>query len=108
MVIWAALLLVIALAAPGAWAWHFSSRYFEATSEAQQWRVLHRAVFVSAGVGVAILAMGVVAFVGTRYNWLVLALVWAVGLLHLGLRGQAFRAFRRQQKERTGGAGPAR
>jgi len=100
--IWAALLLVIAFAAPGAWAWYFSSRFFAATSAARQWRVLRRGVFVSAGVGVLILAEGVAVFVGTGYNWLVLALVWACGLLHLGLLGRAFRG---EKKKRTSQAG---
>jgi hypothetical protein len=99
--IWAALLLVTALAAPGAWAWHISSRFFAATSETQQRRVLRRAVSASAGVGVAILAAGVAVFVAADYNWLVLAVIWAFGLLHLGLVGLAFR----RERKRTGRAG---
>jgi hypothetical protein len=102
--IWAALLLVIALAATGTWAWYISSRLFAATSEAQQWRAVGQAVCVSAGVGVAILTMGVVAFVATGYDWVVLALVWACGLLHLGLLTSAFR----REKKRTGRARAAR
>jgi hypothetical protein len=84
-VIWAVLLLVVALAAPGVWAWYMSRRQLAATTAAQQRRVLHLAVAVSAGVGVVILVLGVVAFVLTGYNWMVLALLWSFGLLHLGL-----------------------
>jgi hypothetical protein len=36
-------------------------------------------------VGAAILILGVVAFVATGYDWLMLAAIWAVGLLHTGL-----------------------
>lgn len=99
--IWAALMLMIALAAPAAWAWYWSRRQLAATEEAQQWHLLRQAVFVSAGVGVAILAMGVAAFVLTGYNWLVLALLWALGLLHLGLLTLTFR---RAQRHRRAGA----
>ncbi len=73
--IWAALLLVVALAAPAVWAWYVSGRQLAVTTEAQQWRLLRHAVMVSAGVGAAILAVGAVAFVLTGYDWLVLALV---------------------------------
>ena len=83
--IWAALMLMIALAAPAACAWSFSRRMLAATEEAQRWRVLRPAICVSAGIGAAILALGVVAFVLTGYNWLVLASIWPFGLLHLGL-----------------------
>jgi hypothetical protein len=103
-VIWAALMLMIALAAPGVWAWYFSRRQLAATEEAQQWHLLRLAAFVSAGVGVAILIIGAVVFVLTGYNWFVLALTWSFGLFHLGLLALTFR---RAQK-RTGRAGPAR
>jgi hypothetical protein len=89
--IWAALVLMIALVATGAWAWYGSRHLFAATSEAQQWRVLRRGAFLSAEVGVAILIMGVVAFVLTDYNWFVLAILWPLGSLHLGLLSLSFR-----------------
>jgi hypothetical protein len=104
LVIWAALMLVIALAAPAVWAWYMSGRQLAATTEAQQRRVLRLAVMVSAGVGVAILAVGVVAFVLTGYDWLVLTLVWSVGLLHLGLLAWMFR----MAQKRTGRTRAAR
>ena len=94
--IWAALLLVAALAVPGVWAWYISGRQLAATTEAEQWRVLRLGVVVSAGVGVAILVLGVAGFVLTGYNWLVLALVWSVGLLHLGLLARTFRRAQRR------------
>jgi hypothetical protein len=53
-------------------------------------------------VGVPILTLGVAGFVLSGYNWLVLALVWAVGLLHLGLLARTFR--RAQRRNRTTGA----
>jgi hypothetical protein len=83
--IWAALLLVVALATTAAWAWYISRRQLAVTTEAEQWRVLRLGVVVSAGVGFAILAAGVAGFVLTGYDWVVLAVTWSVGLLHLGL-----------------------
>jgi hypothetical protein len=91
LVIWAALMLVIALVAPGLWAWYMSGRQLAATTDAQRWRVYRLAVIVSAGVGVVILAVGVVAFVLTGYDWLVLAASWSFGLLHLSLLTWSFR-----------------
>lgn len=85
MVAWAAVFLVLALAVPAVWAWYLHGRLLTATTEAEQWRVAVLALAVSAGVGVVILVLGVVAFILTGYNWLVFALVWSVGLLHLGL-----------------------
>lgn len=82
---WAALLLAVGLAGPGVWAWYMSGRQLAATTAARQRRVHRLVVAVSAGVGVVILVLGVVAFVLTGYNWLVLALLWSFGLLHLGL-----------------------
>jgi hypothetical protein len=90
-VIWAALMLVIALVAPGLWAWYMSGRQLAATTEAQRSRVYRLAVIVSAGVGVVILAVGVVAFVLTSYDWVVLAATWSFGLLHLSLLTWSFR-----------------
>jgi hypothetical protein len=90
-VIWAVLMLMIALAVPAAWAWSFSRRMLGATDEAQRWRLIRRAGFTSAGVGAAILALGVVAFVLSGYNWLVLVPIWSFGLLHLGLVARTFR-----------------
>lgn len=71
---------MVALAAPAAWAWYMSSRLLTATNETERRRLRRLAVMVSAGIGVAILAMGVAAFVLTGYNWLVLALTWSFGL----------------------------
>ena len=93
--IWAALLLVVALAAPAVWAWYLSGRQLAATTEAEQWRVARHALVVSAGVGIAILAVGVVAFVLTGHDWLVLAPIWSVGLLHLGFLTWIFRTAQR-------------
>jgi hypothetical protein len=39
----------------------------------------------SAVVGVALLAVGVLAFVRTGHDWVVLALTWCFGLFHLVL-----------------------
>jgi len=50
---------------------------------------------VSAGVGVAVLVMGVIAFALSGHNWLVLALVWSFGLLHLGLLARRLHAARK-------------
>src|SRR5215468_8242349 len=83
--IWAALLLVVALVAPAVWAWYMSGRQLAARTEAEQWRVARLALAVSAGVGVVILVLGVVCFVLTGYDWVVLASVWSVGLFHLGV-----------------------
>jgi hypothetical protein len=85
MVAWEAVFLVLALAVPAMWAWYLHGRTLAATTEAEQRRVLGLGLVVSAGVGAAILVLGVVAFVLTGYNWLVFAVVWSVGLLHLGL-----------------------
>lgn len=52
---------------------------------------------VSAGIGIAILAAGVVALVLAGYNWLVLVLTWAFVLLHLGLLARTGRLRRRTQ-----------
>ncbi len=51
-----------------------------------------------------ILVLGVIGFVLTGYDWVVLALAWSVGLLHLGLLGWVFS---RAQKS-TGKRGAAR
>jgi hypothetical protein len=100
--IWAALLLVVALVTEAVWAWYMSSRQLAATTEAERWRVLRLAVVVSAGVGFVILALGVASFVLTGYDWVVLAVVWSVGLLHLGLLTWGLRRSR-QRTARTGG-----
>jgi hypothetical protein len=91
LVIWAALMLVIALVAPALWAWYMSGWQLAATTEAQHWRVYRLAVIVSAGVGVVILAVGVVAFVLTGYDWVVLAATWSFGVIHLSLLTWSFR-----------------
>jgi len=99
-VIWAALMLMIALAVPAASAWSFSRRELTATDDAQRRRLIRRAAFTSTGVGAAILALGVVAFVLTGYNWIVLAPIWSFGLLHLGLATRTFRRAQNRHKPR--------
>lgn len=100
--IWAALTLTVALAMAGAWACYFTRRHLAAFSDAQQRRLLLRGARLSLRVGGAILILGVVAFVVTGYDWLVLVAIWPYGLLHTGLlvwvlhrarkRDRAFRA----------------
>lgn len=64
----------------------------------RQQRLLRQVVAVSAGIGIAILAAGVVvAFVLAGYHWPVLALTWAFGLPHLGLLARTRRPGRRTQ-----------
>ncbi|MFZ0188624.1 MAG: hypothetical protein WAL72_16965 [Streptosporangiaceae bacterium] len=98
--IWAALMLMIALAASAALAWYISRRELAATEDAQHWRLVCQAARVPAGVGAAILILGVVAFVLTGYNWLVLALIWSFGLLHIGLLVRTFRRAQNRQQAR--------
>ena len=93
--IWAALVLIIGLAAAGTWAWFFSRRQLAVTSQAGQWRLLREGAWASAGVSVAILILGVVAFAVTGHNWFVLAVIWSFGLLRIGL---LVTALRRAQK----------
>lgn len=100
-VIWAALVLVALLVAVGVCLWYVSGRQLAARTQAQQWQALRRGYMVSAVVGAAILALGVVAFVLTSYDW-ALALIWAFGLLHLGLLLRQFRSA--QQRYRPAGA----
>lgn len=102
--IWAALLLVAALAAAAVWTWYMSGRQLAARTEAEQWRVARLALAVSAGVGVMILVLGVVFFVLTGYDWVVLAIIWSFGLCHLGVLAWALRRVTRG----TGKAGAAR
>jgi hypothetical protein len=64
---------------------------------ARQRRLLRQVVAVSAGIGIAVLAAGVVALVLAGYNWLVLVLTWAFGLLHLGLLARTRGLKRRTQ-----------
>lgn len=92
--VWAALMLVIGLAAVGAWAWYLSHGLLAATSEDEKRGRLRRAVWVSVGVHVAILLLGVVAFAATGDNWLVLAVIWAVGLPYPALSAIALRRAR--------------
>ena len=83
--VWVALALIIAFAVSGAWACYVTRRLLAATSDAQQRRLLVRAAGLSLGVGGAILVIGLIAFVVTGYNWLVLAAIWPYGLRHTGL-----------------------
>lgn len=80
----------------GAVAWYAARRQAAATTEDQRRRFLRQAFACSATVGVAILISGVVVFVVTGYNWLVLTLIWAFGLLHLGLLANSVRRVRKQ------------
>lgn len=89
-----------ALTCAGVGAWYVARRQFAATDEDQQQRLLRRVAAFSAGVGVAILLAGAVAFFITGYNWLVLVLVWSFGLLHLGLLARSVRSV----QKRTGRA----
>lgn len=100
---WAALMLVIGLAAVGAWAWYFSHRLLTATED-QKRGVLLRGASVSAGVQVAILLVGVVAFAVTGDNWLVLAVIWLFPLLYLTQLTVALR----RTRQRPGPPGPPR
>jgi hypothetical protein len=84
-VIWAALTLIVTLAMAGAWACYFTRRHLAVIPDAQQRRLVLRGARLSLGVGGAILILGVVAFVVTGYDWLVLAAIWPYGLLQAGL-----------------------
>jgi hypothetical protein len=95
-VIWGALILIIVLVWSGLGAWYVSRRQAAATTEDQRRRLLRQAFAFSATAGVAILVSGVFAFVKAGYNWLVLALVWAFGLLHLGLLASSVRRVRKR------------
>jgi hypothetical protein len=97
LVVWAVPVLIATMAFQGVWAWYVTRRQLTATTVARQRRLLGQIVAVSAGIGVAILAAGVVGFVLAGYNWLVLALTWAFGLLHLGLLVRTRRLGRRTQ-----------
>jgi hypothetical protein len=91
-VIWAVpILLAMMVVFPGAWAWYVIRRQLAATSVPRQRRLLRQVIAVSAGIGVAILAAGVAAFVLSGYDWPILALTWAVGLLHLSLLARTVR-----------------
>ena len=67
------------------------------------WQLLRLVTFASAGAGVAILVVGVVAFARTGHNWFVLAAVWSFGLLHLGLLALRFRRMQKMRRS-AGGA----
>jgi hypothetical protein len=95
-VIWAVPLVLVALAGPGTWAWYISGRQLAAKTQAQQWRMARLGVAVSAGVGVAIFVLGVVAFVLTDGNWLALVPLWSFGLLHLSLLALMVHRIRKQ------------
>jgi len=85
LVIWAVPVMIIGLAAAEAWAWSFSRRQLVVTRQDRQRRVLREGAWASAGVSVAILILGVVAFAVTGHNWFVLAVIWSFGLLRIGL-----------------------
>jgi hypothetical protein len=93
---WVALLVAFTLAAPGAGAWYISGRQLAATTDTQQRRLIRLTATVSAGIGVAILIAGVVLFVVTGYDWRVLIVLWAFGLLHLGLLRSILRRVRQE------------
>jgi hypothetical protein len=94
-VIWAAVLLVIALVVVAVWAWYILGRHIPATTKAEQSRVLRLTATVSSGVGAAILVLGVVGFVLSGYDWLVLAPMWAFGLFHFCVLGLLLRRAQR-------------
>jgi nitric oxide reductase large subunit len=98
LVIWAAVVIVGALALPAAWAWYISGRQLAATTEPERLKLLRLAATVSTVVGVAILAVGALAFVRTGYDWVVLASTWCFGLFHLGLLGMMYRKVRRSRR----------
>jgi hypothetical protein len=100
-VIWAVSVLMIWLAAAGAWAWYFSRRQLAVTSQAGQRRLLRQGALASAGVSAAILILGVAAFALTGHNWLVLAAIWPYGLLRIGLLVTALRRAHKRT-DRTG------
>jgi hypothetical protein len=95
LVVWAVPVLIAMMVFQGVWAWYVTRRQLTATTVARQRRLLGQVVAASAGIGAAILAAGVVAFVLAGYNWLALALTWAFGLLHLGLLARTRRLRRR-------------
>jgi hypothetical protein len=77
--------MIVALVMAGGWAFYLTRRQLAVTKDAQQRRLLLLGARVSLGVGGGILFLGVVAFVLTGYNWLVLAAIWPFGLLHTSL-----------------------
>ena len=95
--IWAAVVLLAALVLAAAVAWYFSGRQLAATTEPERWRLLRLAVTGSAVVSVGILAVGVLAFVRTHYDWVVLVSTWCFGLFHLGLLAWMYRKVRRSR-----------
>ena len=86
---------MVALAMAGAWACYVTHRHLAAICDTQQRRLLLRAARLSLGVGGAILILGLVAFVVTGYDWLVLVAIWSVGLLHTGLLVRALHRTRK-------------
>jgi hypothetical protein len=80
LVVWAVPVLIAMMVFQGVWAWYVTRRQLTATTVARQRRLLGQVVAASAGIGAAILAAGVVAFVLAGYNWLALALTWAFGV----------------------------
>ena len=94
-------MVVASLVAVGVCLWYVSGRQLAARTETQQWQALRRGYVVSAVVGGAILALGVVAFVLTGYDWAALALIWSFGLLHLGLLTWQFRRAQQRYRPQT-------
>jgi len=73
------------------------AHYRASRSEAEIWRLVRRAAVVSAAAGIAILAAGVLALVLAGHSWPVMGAVgvlWACGLLHLGLLARTARRAR--------------
>ena len=89
VMLWAALVLAAGMAILAAAVLYLrprlTRRLMLPRTEAQQRRRMRQAVAFSAGVGIAILAVGLVAFLITGYDWRILALTWAYGLFHLVL-----------------------
>lgn len=93
LVIWAALAMVIGLAAVGVFAW-YASRLVGA-SAARQRRAMRWTTAVSVGSGVAVAATGLIVAVLTGY-WLVLVPTWLVALMHLTFTVRAWLRWRRR------------
>jgi len=89
------MLLVIALVVVAVWAWYLLGRQVAARTKPELRRMRRLSVIVSSAVGVANLVLGVVFFVLTGYDWLVLAAIWAVGWFQLGMLGLKLRLARR-------------
>jgi fatty acid desaturase len=87
------------LAIPAVWTWYVSRGELATTTDAKRWRRLRIAIVAAAAAGFAILALGVMVFALTGYDWLVLGLAWSFGLLYLGWFTPVFRRVRQGTRE---------